>query len=70
MPQLKAVQIEYSQIVELVNQLDSKQKASLVLSVFNIKGWKELVYAVGEHIAGEKRIAKLKEEELDRILHE
>lgn len=70
MPKLKELEVEYSQVVDLVSQLDLKQKLSLILSVFDIKRWKELVYAVGEHIAKEKGYADLKEEDLDRILHE
>ena len=70
MPKLKELEVEYPQIVELVKQLNLNQRISLVLSVFEVKGWKELVYAVGEHIAKERGFFSLKEEELDRILHE
>ena len=70
MPKLKEIDVNYSQVRELVGQLEFKKKMTLIREIIREKEYKNSFYKYTEALLKKYEIPTMKEDELDTFLHQ
>ena len=69
MPKLKEIDVNYSQVRELVSQLEFKKKMTLIREIIREKEYKNSFYKYTESLLKKHDIPTMNEDELDTFLH-
>ena len=69
-PKLNEVEVNYTQVCELVKQLEFKEKMDLIREITKESDYKDKFYMYTERLAKQYNIPKMSEEELDKFLHQ
>jgi len=70
MPKLKEIDVNYSQVRELVGQLEFKKKMTLIREIIREKEYKNSFYKYTESLLKKYDIPTMNEDELDTFLHQ
>ena len=70
MPKLREIEINYSQVRDLVYQLRFDKKMALIKEITKDKRYQEDFYRFTELLARKHNIPQMSESELDAFLHE
>jgi len=70
MPKLKEVEVNYTQVCELVKQLKFKEKMDLIREVTGESDYRNNSYTYTQGLAKKYNIPEMNEEELDNFLHQ
>jgi len=70
MPKLREIEINYSQVRDLVYQLRFDKKMALIKEITKEKRYQEDFYRFTESLVRKRNIPKMSESELDTFLHE
>jgi len=70
MPKLREIEINYSQVRDLVYQLRFDKKMALIKEITKDKRYQEDFYRFTESLVRKRNIPQMNESELDAFLHE
>jgi len=70
MPKLTEVEVNYTQVCELVKQLKFKEKMDLIREVTGESDYRNNFYTYTQRLAKKYNIPEMNEEELDNFLHQ
>lgn len=70
MPKLKEIDVNYSQVRELVGQLEFKKKMTLMREIIREKEYKNSFCKYTEYLLKKYDIPTMNEDELDTFLHQ
>lgn len=70
MPRLKDIDVNYSQIKDLVCQLAFEKKIELIKEIARDRDYQENFYRYSESLVKRHGIPRMSEAELDKFLHE
>lgn len=70
MPKLREIEINYSQVRDLVYQLRFDKKMALIKEITKDKRYQEEFYRFTESLVRKRNIPQMNESELDAFLHE
>ena len=70
MPKLREIEINYSQVRDLVYQLRFDKKMALIKEITKDKRYQDDFYRFTESLVRERNIPQMNESELDTFLHE
>ncbi len=70
MPKLREIEINYSQVRDLVYQLRFDKKMALIKEITKDKRYQDDFYRFTESLVRKRNIPQMNESELDNFLHE